>query len=61
MVNNEQHCQAYEENCLDPVVFNKYPADDWDTEDDEKDEWKRLIRYIAGIVVFFYVLFVYLI
>lgn len=61
ILNSERHCQAYEDNSIEPVVFNEYRADDWDSEEDEKDDWKRLVRYIAGIVVFFYVLFVYLI
>ena len=61
ILNSERHCQAYEDNSIEPAVFNEYRADDWDSAEDEKDDWKRLVRYIAGIVVFFYVLFVYLI
>lgn len=59
--NSEQNCQTFEDNCLKPVTFTEYNANDWDIEDDEKDDWKRLARYVAGIVLFFYVLFKYLI
>lgn len=59
--NIEQHCQAFEDNYTETTVFDEYQANDWDAEDEEDDDWKRLARYISGIILFFYVLFKYLI
>jgi hypothetical protein len=50
--NREQHYQVYED---------ELPIDEWDIEEDEKEERKRLVGYIGGIIVFFYILFKYLI
>lgn len=59
--NVEQHCQAVKDNYADPTIFIEYNANEWDVEDDEEDDWKRLTYYISGIILFFYVLFKYLI